>query len=148
MTSQPIEIDDQAEVRPEDLRASPRRRQLKSAKLIFNDVSSVMNCRLRDISDTGAGIECESAQHVPDQVVLKISDGAIHDCTVVWRTSTRLGLHFIENVELKRLVAELSNMHADFQSPFEQLLGVTESRESRPSACCPNEARHHSHVVP
>ncbi len=55
----------------EEGRIAPRRRQLKSAVVIFNDAASLMDCTLRNISDTGAGIECENSQQIPDNVVLK-----------------------------------------------------------------------------
>ena len=76
-------------------RRSPRRRQLKAAQLVVNDTGSVIDCRLRDISDHGAGIECEGAQHVPSRVILRIGDEATYEAEVVWRTERRLGLQFI-----------------------------------------------------
>lgn len=103
-------------------RIAPRRRQLKSAVLIFNDSASVMDCTLRNISATGAGIECENTQQIPDDVVLKISDGVTHDATVVWRTPTGLGLRFEENQDVKRLLAETSRLRTELSGPMTALL--------------------------
>lgn len=98
------------ETRKENLRASPRRRQLKNVKLVFNDVVSSVDCRLHDISDGGAGIDCESTVGIPDHVVLKLHDGGIFDADVVWRTATKLGLRFRENPALVSLMGEFSRI--------------------------------------
>ncbi len=75
-------------------RGAVRRRRLKSAKIIFNDASSVIDCRIRDISTTGARLECESAYSCPKEMVLEDSDGNSVACEVVWATDTQLGVRF------------------------------------------------------
>lgn len=113
-----------------DGRIAPRRRQLKSAVLIFNDSASLMDCTLRNISDTGAGVECENTQQIPDNVVLKISGGETHDATVVWRTPTGLGLRFEENQDVKRLLAETSRLRTGLAEPITALLELANSSQS------------------
>lgn len=107
-------------------RVAPRRRQLKSAALIFNDSASLMDCTLRNISETGAGIECENTQQIPDNVVLRISDGVIHRASVVWRTPTGLGLRFEENQDVARLLRDAGRLRSELSASMTALLKLAE----------------------
>lgn len=78
----------------QERRGAVRLRRLKSAKMIFNDSASVIDCRIRDLSTTGARLECESAFACPKEVVLQDSDGNSVDCEVVWASETQLGVRF------------------------------------------------------
>ena len=82
-------------------RASPRRRQYKSATLIFNDNQSVVDCVLRDISTTGARVQVQGWFDCPEQVLLKISKGLSYSSDVVWSRDNQLGLRFHEQADLK-----------------------------------------------
>ena len=102
MSSVPVASEDETQTSSDEHnRISQRRRQLKSAKLAFNNESSVIDCVVRDISDHGAGVRCESTAHIPNNVILRVTNGSIYEAEVVWRSDTQLGLRFKESQELK-----------------------------------------------
>jgi hypothetical protein len=111
---------------PQSGRVMPRRRQLKGAKLIFNDGNSIVDCRVRDISESGAGIECNGTAHIPQHVVLEISNGAVYQAAVVRKTESMLGLKFEANSDAERLLAELSRLRAGLSMPLEGMLSIAE----------------------
>jgi hypothetical protein len=86
-----------------DRRRSPRRRQYKAAKLVFNDNQSVVDCILRDISGTGARVQLDGWFDCPAQVLLKLSNGLAFLSDVVWSRDNQLGLHFREQVKVELL---------------------------------------------
>jgi hypothetical protein len=74
-------------------RAAPRRRVLKAARIEFS--GSVIDCLVRNISETGAAIEIASAIKCPIAFVLTIpSDGSVRQCHVVWQRGKRIGVRF------------------------------------------------------
>jgi hypothetical protein len=115
------------ESRDENNRVAQRRRQLKAATLIVNNVDARIECRLRDISDTGAGVECENAAAVPDFAMLKLADGRIYDCEVAWRGGTRIGLRFRTNTALQNLQAHLSAADASVVQRVQAVIDLAES---------------------
>lgn len=56
---------------------------------------SVLDCVVRNISETKALIHIENSLAVPATSGLQISDGRSFDCEVMWRKPTALGAHFI-----------------------------------------------------
>lgn len=112
-----------------ELRRAPRRRQLKSAKLIVDKVSLIVDCRLRDISLTGAGIECDTALAIPDDVSLKVGADAPLDAVVVWRVGNRIGLKFKVNDNLAEMLTAMSRLHEQFDGPLQAFL--TLARQGR-----------------
>jgi PilZ domain len=76
-------------------RVAFRQRILKSAKIIHKNQWSVVDCSVRDISATGAKIQCDDQMSVPNEIrFLLISDNTIRDAKVAWRRSGFLGIHF------------------------------------------------------
>lgn len=73
---------------------APRRRMLKSARLVFNGGHSALNCVLRDMSETGARVSLENTMDVPDEVQLLLDDGTRHECLVARRQLKEIGLRF------------------------------------------------------
>ena len=55
--------------------------------------SSVIDCTVRNISDTGALIAVENAAVAPERFELEI-DGNTRRCIVVWRKLGSLGVRF------------------------------------------------------
>lgn len=80
----------------DDKRGSPRRRVLKSAKIIYNDGCSVLDASLQDISDTGARIRLLTPAVLPDEFNLHLADGRKLRVETVWRNAATLGVQFIE----------------------------------------------------
>ncbi|MCO5732531.1 PilZ domain-containing protein [Rhizobium sp. SSA_523] len=73
---------------------APRRRMLKSARLVFNGGHSALSCVLRDMSETGARVSLENTMDVPDEVQLLLDDGTRHECLVARRQLKEIGLRF------------------------------------------------------
>lgn len=128
-----------------DLRGAPRKRQLKTAKLIVDEVSLAIDCRLRDLSLTGAGIECDTALTIPDNVSLKVGDGAPQQAEVVWRAGNRFGLKFRINDQLAELLATMAQMHGEFAGPLQTFLAL--AREGQLGDQDPNAAAVNSREV-
>ena len=79
----------------EERRATIRHRTLKGGKIAINDGFSVIDCTVRNLSETGALLRVVSVVGIPDQFVLIISDTQKHNCTVLRRTATDIGVAFL-----------------------------------------------------
>lgn len=76
-----------------DRRNSLRRRTLLAGRIIFNRQSSIINCTVRNVSESGARLEVESSIHVPDRFELDISSAGIKmSCRVIWRHGNLIGV--------------------------------------------------------
>jgi PilZ domain len=74
-------------------RAAPRHRVLKAGSIEFN--GGVIDCTVRNISDTGAALEVATPLGVPDTFWLLIpGDHARRHCRVAWRRDRRIGVAF------------------------------------------------------
>jgi PilZ domain len=77
----------------ENSRAAPRHRILKAGSIEFN--GGVLDCTVRNISDTGAALEVTTPLGVPDAFWLLISgDPTRRHCRVAWRRDKRIGVAF------------------------------------------------------
>jgi hypothetical protein len=77
----------------ENNRAALRQRVLKSGSIEFN--GSVIDCLVRNISETGAALEVASPVGIPETFNLVISgDHTSHRCQVAWRNDKRIGVSF------------------------------------------------------
>jgi len=79
-------------------RSNTRQRIFKGASLSFNKDQSVMDCVVRDISDSGAKLEFGSYFDCPRLVRLRISDGSAYDCEVRWFANMTMGVSFLTRV--------------------------------------------------
>lgn len=76
-------------------RRAARRRALKGAQIIFNDGASVIDCVVRDVSETGAKLKIPSPLGVPDTFTLSVQvDDIRYKCRVAWRRATEIGVSF------------------------------------------------------
>ncbi len=76
-------------------RIAKRQKVLKSAKIIFNRNQSVVDCAVRDMSETGAKLITSNSDIVPDEIrLLMMQDNTIRDARIVWRKGEMLGVHF------------------------------------------------------
>lgn len=74
---------------------SARRRVLKAGRIIFNNRSSTIDCTVRSIGETGAGLDIISASGVPERFRLAIrSDNFETECRVVAQTERHLEVEF------------------------------------------------------
>lgn len=68
---------------------------LKDGKIVTMNNRSVLDCCIRDLSDTGARLRCEDSLAVPEAFRLLFPhDHKIRDAQVVWRREGCLGVAF------------------------------------------------------
>jgi len=80
----------------DEQRIAPRRRVLKAGKVAYQSRFCVVECTVRDISDTGAKLRTDNTVSIPDTFELLIeTDGFEADCEVVWRNDGDLGIRFL-----------------------------------------------------
>jgi hypothetical protein len=78
-----------------DKRRAIRRRVLKDGKIVLLNNWSVVDCCVRDMSESGARIRCQDPASVPDDFRLLIpSDNIIRNVHVAWRRQNECGLYF------------------------------------------------------
>lgn len=76
-------------------RAAVRQRTYKGGRINFETAG--IDCIIRNLSDTGACLEAESAVPIPDKFRLVIKpEFLIRDCEVAWRRSHKLGVRFVK----------------------------------------------------
>lgn len=78
----------------QDRRIAPRRRTIKGGKIIING-TSVYDCMVRNLSDTGARLKLESTIGIPTEFEFKIVNEDIHVVALVkWRNDREMGVSF------------------------------------------------------
>ncbi len=78
-----------------DKRGARRHRVLKDGKIITLNNWSVVDCCVKDWSDTGAKLKCADQAAVPNDFRLVLPhDNTIRDARVVWRREELLGVVF------------------------------------------------------
>ena len=72
-----------------------RSKVLKGAKIILG-TSSVIDCVVRNVTNTGARVELANTVELPEDLGLTFDGGrSIRSCKVVWRTGTETGVQFV-----------------------------------------------------
>jgi PilZ domain-containing protein len=78
-------------------RASRRQRVLKSGKIIYNNGSIVIDCIIRNITDTGAQLKVPTSVGIPDHFEFsETMAGKRRPVVVVWRKGDLIGIRFDE----------------------------------------------------
>ena len=76
-------------------RRQPRARTLKSARILFNQHHSVIDCTVRNLSAEGACLNVASAIGIPERFdVIFDADHSIRPCRMVWHKEKQLGVEF------------------------------------------------------
>jgi PilZ domain len=76
-------------------RRQTRARTLKSARILFNDHRSVIDCTVRNLSPTGACLNVASALGIPERFdVMFDADQSVRPCRMVWHKEKQLGVEF------------------------------------------------------
>jgi hypothetical protein len=76
-------------------RRQTRARTLKSARILFNDHRSVIDCTVRNLSPTGACLNVASAIGIPERFdVMFDADQSVRPCRMVWHKEKQLGVEF------------------------------------------------------
>jgi hypothetical protein len=73
-----------------------RSKTLKTAKIIFNKNQSVIDCFVRDLSDTGAKLKLGDIAAVPRMFILELHDGTRRDCERVRAMGLEIGVRFLK----------------------------------------------------
>ncbi len=76
-------------------RINLRKKTLKSAKIVFNKKQSVIDCFVRDLSDTGAKLQVADLVAIPRTFTLMLHDGSSHECERVRAHGTEIGVRFV-----------------------------------------------------
>lgn len=81
----------------DDKRTSPRRRTLKSGKIVSSDGSLSIDCIVRNISKSGARLQVPPTVAVPREFTLLDGQGRNpRQATVIWRRGSEIGVRFNE----------------------------------------------------
>ena len=73
----------------------PRRRVLKSGRIVFNNRFSTIDCTVRSLNEEGAGVDVWNAHDLPDTFTLSIApEGTERLCRVAGRTDKHVEVEF------------------------------------------------------
>jgi len=76
-------------------RSAPRARVLKGAKIVNMNQWSLLDCTVRDLSETGAKLICADPLSIANVFrFLLPSENTIRDARVIWRRDGMLGIEF------------------------------------------------------
>jgi PilZ domain len=76
-------------------RRQSRARTLKSARILFNQHHSVIDCTVRNLSAAGACLNVASAIGIPERFdVIFDADQSVRPCRMVWHKEKQLGVEF------------------------------------------------------
>lgn len=79
----------------ENKRKSPRLRVLKQGKILLANNLTVIDCTIRDLSDTGAKVLCGDAGAIPNTFRLVFTaDRTMREVQVMWRRPEMVGVRF------------------------------------------------------
>lgn len=78
----------------DDRRNAGRQRMAVPAKIAHGAGRAVVDCTIRDLSDTGAKIELAADDGLPEAFFLHFADGRQAPVEVVWRAGPTLGVRF------------------------------------------------------
>jgi len=79
----------------QERRKLARSRVIKSAKLVVG-TSSVVDCVVRNLTNTGARLEVPNSAVLSENLVLTFDGGrSMRSCRLVWRTVNETGVEFL-----------------------------------------------------
>ena len=67
-----------------------------SLAIVFDDGRCTMKCKILDTSETGARLHVANVMFMPEQFLLKIRYGGMHNCDVVWQKGPTVGVEFTD----------------------------------------------------
>ena len=79
----------------DDKRKTQRMRRLKDACIYFNGKKSMMNCVVRDVSETGARVTVGEPYLIPTEFELAIKGSPARPARKVWVKQNEMGIEFI-----------------------------------------------------
>jgi hypothetical protein len=76
-------------------RRQQRARTLKTARILFNQRNSAIDCTVRNLSPHGACLNVESALGIPERFdVLFEMDQSVRPCRMIWHKQKQIGVEF------------------------------------------------------
>jgi hypothetical protein len=76
-------------------RAAQRLRVLKQGKILLPNNMTIIDCTVRDLSETGAKLLCSDPGAIPNEFRLVLTaDRMMRDVKVAWRRPDMLGVQF------------------------------------------------------
>jgi hypothetical protein len=84
-------------------RRAARKRTLLGGKVVYGEGTFIRDCRIRDVSDTGARIVLPAGEFIPEKVFLLESRRPVaHEAEVSWIKAPEFGLRFLKTYMLKK----------------------------------------------
>lgn len=79
----------------ENKRSARRGRVLKQGKILLSNNMTLLDCTVRDLSETGARLMCPDPGAIPNEFRLVFTaDRMMRDVKVMWRRPDMLGVQF------------------------------------------------------
>ncbi|WP_346912560.1 PilZ domain-containing protein [uncultured Roseibium sp.] len=79
----------------QDSRKDTRMRTLKAGRIVYDRLSRVFDCTIRNASETGALLLVPSTTGIPSEFLLYMdSDHKRRPAEVIWRQDDRIGIRF------------------------------------------------------
>ena len=78
-----------------DKRGRPRREIARKVHM-GTGLGPSLECELRDISQTGARLVFNDPNCAPQEFLIRLNDGVLRWCQVMWRSKTEIGIRFIK----------------------------------------------------
>ncbi len=79
----------------DEKRRTTHRRVLLGARISYRALGTSTECRVRDLSDTGACLVISSPVGIPNRFDLVFANGAVKPCKFEWRKAQQIGVSFI-----------------------------------------------------
>jgi hypothetical protein len=81
----------------ENKRRADRKRVRRGGKIILANLMSTFECKMRNVSDTGALLLVNNAADIPDTFYVAIDfQPGRRPCRVAWRKMNQLGVEFLD----------------------------------------------------
>jgi len=77
-------------------RCEKRQRVIRSASIVFDRGNCLLDCRIVDLSTTGARLDTSNSGLCPARFELDLREDRRRLCEVIWRRGTQLGVRFLE----------------------------------------------------
>jgi PilZ domain len=92
-----------------DGRKSARKRVILGGKVVYNEGTYCVDCRIRDISDGGARIVLPPDIVIPTRVVLiDTRNATAYEAQVVWIKAPEFGLKYLSTQSMRALPPHLT----------------------------------------
>ena len=103
----------------EERRSSKRWGAFFKARIVFNNRSSVLDCTVRNLSDTGAGISFADVSSIPPEFELEIPNRGLRvQGRVMWSRGANHGVMFWQKVKAWTDPLRTSHAHDGRVIPF------------------------------